>query len=104
LGTPNKLFEYLEAGVPMVVSDFPEMRRLVDETGAGIARDTSTAASLAAAVRELLDEPKSVRKSRKLRARQAAETTYNWAVQSQKLVEVYDRLSERYGTNGSSTR
>jgi glycosyltransferase involved in cell wall biosynthesis len=104
LGTPNKLFEYLEAGVPMVVSDFPEMRRLVVETGAGIARDTSTAASLAAAIRELLDEPKSVRKSRKLRARQAAESKYNWAVQSQRLVEVYDRLGERYGTNGSSPR
>jgi glycosyltransferase involved in cell wall biosynthesis len=104
LGTPNKLFEYLEAGVPMVVSDFPEMRRLVVVTGAGIARDTSTAASLAAGIRELLDEPKSAHRSRKLRARRAAEATYNWGMQSKGLVEIYDRLSERYGTNGSSTR
>jgi glycosyltransferase involved in cell wall biosynthesis len=80
------------------------MRRLVVVTGAGIARDTSTAASLAAGIRELLDEPKSVRRSRKLRARQAAEATYNWGMQSKGLVEIYDRLSERYGTNGSSTR
>jgi glycosyltransferase involved in cell wall biosynthesis len=98
LGTPNKLFEYLEAGVPMVVSDFPEMRRLVEETGAGIARDTSTAASLGAAIRELLDESKAKRLARKLRARGAAETTYNWAVQSQLLVETYSRLGEKYGT------
>jgi glycosyltransferase involved in cell wall biosynthesis len=104
LGTPNKLFEYLEAGVPMVVSDFPEMRRLVEQTGAGIARDTSTAASLAAAIRELLDEPKTQRKARKLSARHAAETTYNWAVQSRRLVEIYSRLGENYGTASPSGR
>ncbi|MGA3058017.1 MAG: glycosyltransferase [Candidatus Limnocylindrales bacterium] len=102
LGTPNKLFEYLEAGVPMVVSDFPEMRRLVTETGAGIARDTSTAASLAAAIRELLDEPKSLHRSRKRSARHAAESTYNWGVQSGRLVKTYSRLGEKYGTSGSS--
>ncbi len=104
LGTPNKLFEYLEAGVPMVVSDFPEMRRLVEETGAGIARDTSTAASLAAAIRELLDEPRSQRKARKLNARHAAETTYNWAAQSRRLVEIYSRLGEKYGTASPNRR
>jgi glycosyltransferase involved in cell wall biosynthesis len=102
LGTPNKLFEYLETGVPMVVSDFPEMRRLVTETGAGIARDTSTAASLAAAIRELLDEPKSRHRSRMRSARRAAETTYNWGVQSQRLAETYSRLGDKYGTSGSS--
>jgi glycosyltransferase involved in cell wall biosynthesis len=104
LGTPNKLFEYLEAGVPMVVSDFPEMRRLVEETGAGMARDTSTAASLAAAIRELLDEPKAQRNARRLSAREAAETTYNWTVQSQRLVEIYSRLGEKYGTESPSGR
>jgi glycosyltransferase involved in cell wall biosynthesis len=102
LGTPNKLVEYLEAGVPMVVSDFPEMRRLVTETGAGIARDTSTAASLAAAIRELLDEPKSRHRSRMRSARRAAETTYNWGVQSQLLAETYSRLGDKYATSGSS--
>jgi glycosyltransferase involved in cell wall biosynthesis len=32
---PNKVFEYLMSGVPVIVSDFPEMARLVDETGCG---------------------------------------------------------------------
>jgi glycosyltransferase involved in cell wall biosynthesis len=97
LGTPNKLFEYMEAGVPMVVSDFPEMRRIVTETGAGIARDTSSHESLAVAIKELLAEPKEQRAARRRSARVAAETTYNWAVQSQQLLRIYDRLSDRYG-------
>jgi glycosyltransferase involved in cell wall biosynthesis len=98
LGTPNKLFEYMEAGVPMIVSDFPEMRRIVTETGAGIARDTSSPESLAAAIRELLDEPKDRKSTRRRSARAAAEGTYNWAVQSRQLLDIYDRLSSRYAT------
>jgi glycosyltransferase involved in cell wall biosynthesis len=93
LGTPNKLFEYMEAGVPMIVSDFPEMRRIVTETGAGIARDTSTPALLAAAIDELLAESPDEKATRRRRARTAAEGTYNWAVQSQQLLGVYERLA-----------
>jgi glycosyltransferase involved in cell wall biosynthesis len=101
LGTPNKLFEYMEAGVPMIVSDFPEMRRIVTETGAGIARDTSSPASLAAAIEELLGEPKEQRLARRRSARAAAETTYNWAVQSRQLLGIYERLGDRYGRGKS---
>jgi glycosyltransferase involved in cell wall biosynthesis len=32
---PNKLFEYLFAGVPVIVSDFPDMAQVVDEFGCG---------------------------------------------------------------------
>lgn len=99
LGTPNKLFEYMEAGVPMIVSDFPEMRRIVTETGAGIARDMSSPESVAAAIRELLDEPKEQNVARRRNARMAAENTYNWAAQSEQLLGIYDRLGDRYGVD-----
>jgi glycosyltransferase involved in cell wall biosynthesis len=98
LGTPNKLFEYMEAGVPMIVSDFPEMRRIVTETGAGVARDTSTAESLAAAIKELLAEPEDRKAERRRAARAAAETTYNWTAQAQQLLGIYDRLNGKYAT------
>jgi len=32
---PNKLFEYIQAGVPSIVSDFPEMGTIIDDTGCG---------------------------------------------------------------------
>ena len=85
----------------MIVSDFPEMRRIVTETGAGIARDTSSPASLAAAIEELLGEPKEQRLARRRSARAAAETTYNWAVQSRQLLGIYERLGDRYGRGKS---
>lgn len=95
LATPNKLFEYLAAGVPMVVSDFPEMRRIVAETDAGLAVDASNPRSLAAGITALLGEPAERRASRQASARHAADTTYNWQVQAEGLVAAYDRIAAR---------
>lgn len=57
LSLPNKLFEYIAAGVPVVGSDFPEIGRVLRESGAGIPVDPSDAASVARGVRRMLDEP-----------------------------------------------
>jgi glycosyltransferase involved in cell wall biosynthesis len=97
LSTPNKLFECMEAGVPVVVSDFPELRRIVGETGAGVSCDTSTPEAVAGAIRGLLDEPNEQKLARRRRARMAAEGTYNWAVQSGRLIGVYELLESRRG-------
>lgn len=95
LATPNKLFEYMAAGVPMVVSDFPEMRRIVNETGSGLAIDPGDPRSIAAAIVELLEEPADRRAARRVSARQAAESTYNWQTQVSGLIAVYDRIAMR---------
>jgi glycosyltransferase involved in cell wall biosynthesis len=95
LATPNKLFEYLAAGIPMVVSDFPELRRIVTGAGAGLAVDTTSSRSLAAALTELLEEPPQRRETRRASARRAYETTYNWQAQSQGLLAAYDRIATR---------
>ncbi len=56
LSLPNKLFEYLAAGVPVVGSDFPEIGALLRDTGAGIAVDPSEPDMLVRAVRTLIDD------------------------------------------------
>jgi glycosyltransferase involved in cell wall biosynthesis len=35
LSLPNKLYEYITNDVPVIVSDFPEMGRVIDESGCG---------------------------------------------------------------------
>jgi glycosyltransferase involved in cell wall biosynthesis len=54
---PNKLFEYLAAGVPVVASDFPTMRTVVDEANAGFTCDPTDHEAIAAAVRAILASP-----------------------------------------------
>jgi glycosyltransferase involved in cell wall biosynthesis len=93
LATPNRLFEYLSTGVPSVVSDFPEMRRIIAETDGGLTCDPVIPKSIAEAVNLLLDEPEGRREERRVKARAAAHDRYSWHAQKKKLLEVYRVLS-----------
>jgi len=48
--TPNKLFEFIAAGVPILASDLPELRRLVQEQAIGRVADLSTSENMAVAI------------------------------------------------------
>lgn len=86
----NKLLEYLMAGVPVVASDLPEMRRVVEETGAGLLVDASDPAAIAMAVNRLLaDEPLRDEMARRARA---ARRRYCWEQEERVLADLYARL------------
>lgn len=89
LGTPNKLFEYMAAGVPSVVSDFPEMRRIIADTGAGVTCEPGQPKSIAAAASNLLFEEPDRRADRSRRCRAAAVERYNWETEGAKIVDIY---------------
>jgi glycosyltransferase involved in cell wall biosynthesis len=92
LSTPTKMFEYLERGVPMVVCDFPAIRRIVEEADAGIVCNTTSPAAIAGAIEELLNEPPARLAARRASARVAAESRYNWQAQAATLVGLYSSL------------
>lgn len=98
LSTPNKLFECLAVGVPVVTSDFPTMRDIVlgDPAGAlGTVVDPTDPAAVAAAIRSILDlDPRSEAELR-ARCRNAARDRWNWEVESARLVALYRELLGR---------
>ena len=53
---PNKLFDYIQAGTPVVCSDFPEMRAVVEEYAVGEIFAGHHAESLAMLVKNMLDD------------------------------------------------
>jgi glycosyltransferase involved in cell wall biosynthesis len=90
---PNKLFEYMAAGIPVVASDLPDMARVVREAQCGtLIAEPITPASIAAAVRALLDggEPLAEIGARGMAA--VAET-YNWDHERPKLLGVFGGLT-----------
>jgi glycosyltransferase involved in cell wall biosynthesis len=52
---PNKLFDYIQAGIPVLVSNFPEMRRVVEEFDIGQVLKDPDPESLADQVREMMN-------------------------------------------------
>jgi len=56
---PNKLFDYIQAGVPVLVSNLPEMKRIVDQYQIGMIADTHQRKDLAEIMKmALFDEEK----------------------------------------------
>lgn len=91
LSTPNKLFECITAGVPVLASDFPEMRRIVVGEGIGEVCDPSDPSRIVESVGRLLTAPVQLAEMRE-RASHAARTTYNWDAQAAGLVDLYRRI------------
>ena len=88
LGDTNKLFEYLMAGLPVVGSDFPEVRRVV-ESGAprvGEVFDPEDHESIALAVRSVLEQDYDERRAE---ARRLALERYSWNHEEPALLGCY---------------
>jgi glycosyltransferase involved in cell wall biosynthesis len=95
LTTPNKLFEAMAAGAPVVASDLPGMAPIVRETGCGVLCDPTDAAVDRGGdpddPRRAADERAGYRE----RALSAAHATYSWEAQVEVLLAEYGRLTGR---------
>lgn len=87
--TPNKLWEYPAAGVPLLVQPFPELSAVVDrfECGFKLAK-TYTPLSIAESVNNISNEDLAAAKA-KCREFIAKD---NWTVYGSKLIELYEQL------------
>jgi glycosyltransferase involved in cell wall biosynthesis len=54
----NKIMEYMEAGIPLLVSDTPPLTKLLGRHGCGLSADEKSPMSIAAAVNALLSDQK----------------------------------------------
>jgi starch synthase len=95
LTTPNKLFEAMAAGVPVVASDLPGMAGIVRETGCGVLCNPTSPAAIATAIRSILEAPDSERAAYRERSLAAAHGRYSWESQVEILLAEYGRLTGR---------
>lgn len=86
----NKLFEYMMAHVPVVSCDFPEIKKVVEETNTGLVVDSHNASEIANAVNQLVKDT-SLRNQLSENTKQAKEI-YNWNNEKSKLLEVYNQF------------
>jgi glycosyltransferase involved in cell wall biosynthesis len=86
--TPNKLFDYMAAGLPVAASRLPELTRFVERGEIGLTFTPGDPAALATAINGILADPERHDRMRQ-RAREAARR-YTWERESRKLLELYD--------------
>ncbi len=86
----NKLFEYLAAGVPVVASNFPEIKKVVEEFDAGVLIDPHKPENIAEGINLVLAD-ESRRKTMAENAKRAS-LKYNWKNEQVKLIKMYQDL------------
>lgn len=84
---PNKIFDYIHAGVPLIATAIPEVKRIVDEYQCGICIPDLKPASIASAITEMTGN-KEVYDQYKSNCREAAQQLC-WENESEKLKAIY---------------
>ncbi|NLG20470.1 MAG: glycosyltransferase family 4 protein [Actinomycetales bacterium] len=86
---PNKLFESIHAGLPIVAADLPDTSAIVREHSVGEVFEATTPAELAAAIQQVLGDPTAYRAAA---AQAAGELT--WEHEAAELIALYTRVLE----------
>lgn len=91
---PNKMFEYMSAGVPVIASHFPLWREIVEGNECGQCVDPLDPTAIADAVNRLVGDPVLAQRMGE-NGRRAVAERYNWAAEEKKLLSFYERLQEQ---------
>jgi glycosyltransferase involved in cell wall biosynthesis len=88
---PTKLFEYMSAGLAVVVSDFPFFHELLDSIDCALYVDPLDPAEIAAAIDELTTDAAATEEMGRRGAR-AVRERLNWQREAPKLVDLYESV------------
>ena len=106
MSTPNKLFEAIGAGVPVVGSDFEGFREVVYDNPSGplgVLCDPGDVRAIGRSILEILNLPRRDRAELRARCLEAARRRWNWQREVRALTSLYAELA-RAGTEVSATR
>ncbi|SMO36281.1 glycosyltransferase family 4 protein [Solitalea koreensis] len=88
---PVKMFEYMLAGIPVIASDFPVIRGIIDKANCGICVDPENPNEIANAINSLMADPENAKKLG-TNGYQAVLSKFNWNIEEQKLFSFYDKI------------
>ena len=87
---PIKMFEYMSARIPVIASDFPLWREIIQGNDCGLLVDPLDPAAIANAIDYLVLNPEEAQRMG-ANGRKAVNERYNWTIEEQKLFAFYDR-------------
>ncbi|MGD9780912.1 MAG: glycosyltransferase family 4 protein [Kiritimatiellia bacterium] len=88
-----KIVEYMAAGIPVVCSNFPGLKKFVEDAGCGLAVQPDEPAAIAGQIRRLMGDA-DLRRRLGATGRRLFESEYNWEKHEGQLVELYGRIFE----------
>ncbi|MBV6493626.1 MAG: hypothetical protein LDLANPLL_01649 [Turneriella sp.] len=90
---PNKMFEYMSAGVPVIASNFPLWREIIEGNQCGVCVDPLNPKAIAEAIDYLVKNPKEAERMGR-NGQRAVQKKYNWKIEEKKLLGLYKAILE----------
>jgi len=91
---PTKLFEYMAMGLPIIASDLPYTKELVEKVGCGVTVTSNKAKAYVDAINSMLKNPEKMNRYRE-NGFKAVENNYNWFRERNKLVSLFEKLLQK---------
>lgn len=88
---PNKMFEYMSAGIPVVASNFPLWKEIIEGNECGLCIEPLDSQAIAKAIDYLVQNPEKAEKMGR-NGKEAVEQKYNWEIEKEKLLTFYKKL------------
>lgn len=96
---PNKLFEFMSAGLPVLCSDFPFWQSMVDSEGVGYSCSPFDPEAIAALMDRINSDPANARAMGES-GRRLVVNNFSWRPEGRKLLALYDELVGGAATDG----
>jgi glycosyltransferase involved in cell wall biosynthesis len=90
---PVKMFEYMAAGLPVIASNFPLWKSIVEGNNCGVCVDPLNSKEISEAITMILSNPENAKEMGE-NGKRIVKEKYNWALEEKKLTEFYNGLIE----------
>ncbi len=81
----------MSAGIPVIASDFPLWREILDDNECGICINPLDPQDIASAINYLISHP-DVAKRMGENGRRAVREKFNWSIEEKKLIQFYEEV------------
>jgi glycosyltransferase involved in cell wall biosynthesis len=88
---PVKMFEYMATGIPVIASNFPLWKNIIDEVQCGTTIDPLSPKAISEAIDFYIKNP-TIAKQHGANGKKAIIKKYNWGIEEKKLIEIYKSL------------
>lgn len=92
---PNKIFEYMSASIPVICSDFPLWKEIVEGNRCGICVNPINPEEISGAIK-YIESNDEISEEMGKNGKKAVEEKFNWKFEEQKLIGIYSALDNRY--------
>jgi len=88
---PNKIFEYMSAGIPIIASNFKLWKDIIEKNNCGICVNPEKPEEIADAMQYMSDNPLEVKQMGE-NGQKMVQEKYNWNKENEKLIQIYKNI------------